>query len=248
MNLSTGQQISGVVRAGMELLFPPVCPLCCCEQDAAVICSSCELKILFPQEQLCRQCAHRRPLPQDHPLPPCAVCRQHAWKFERAIAIGAYAGTLRTAIVRMKHPGEQCLSFTMAKLLAKRLRSDPAENWPELLIPVPMHWGRRLLRGNNSAQVLCQGLAESLGIPMRTNFLRCLKNARKQSLLSPRDRASNVRGTYAVAKPASVSGRHVGIVDDTMTTGSTVNEIASLLKKAGADRVTVCVVARAMTN
>jgi ComF family protein len=224
--------ILGIVRAGVELLFPPVCPLCGCEQDAAVICSSCEQEILFPLEQLCRQCAHRRPTPApDYPLPPCAVCRQHRWKFDRAIAVGTYAGPLRTAIVRMKHPGEQCLSFAIARL-----------------IPVPMHWGRRLLRGNNSAQVLCRGLSENLGLPFRSDVVQCRANARKQSLLSPRDRAANVQGIFSVAKPASVAGKHVGIVDDTMTTGSTVHEIASLLKKSGADRVTVFVAARAMTT
>ena len=118
------------------------------------------------------------------------------------------------------------------------------EDRPDILIPVPLHHLRMLKRGFNQAYELAGHIGRSLDIPVLAGSLRRHKSTKAQSGLNRKQRRKNVRGAFywhGRRKP----GLHVALVDDVMTTGTTVTECARVLKKAGAERVDVWVAARA---
>lgn len=234
-------------HAGFDLIFPPSCPLCGQEQDHTGLCGICERAIVLPQEQLCSRCGHEVPRERYGDLSNCAHCLRHPWEFDRVVTLGPYRGLLQRGIVRLKHPGEQCLSLAIAELLWRRAIVRTEISKPDWIVPVPMHWWRRLTRGNSSAGLLATHLASLWPGPVYCDGLRCCRNTRKQSMLSLSERGVNVRNAYAVAAK-QLRGGHVALVDDTMTTGSTADEIARCLKQAGAAEVTVLVAARAMAS
>ncbi len=162
--------------------------------------------------------------------------------------LGIYQGKLRDAVLRMKHPGEQFLAFQLGRLLGSRLRGRPEDLCPDRIVSVPMHWYRHFRRGINSALILAEGVAREIHIPLDERRLRCIRLTGKQSLLTAADRPANVRGAYQVTSPTAWQGSHVALVDDTMTTGATADEISRVLKRSGARQVTVLVVARAVAE
>jgi predicted amidophosphoribosyltransferase len=109
-----------------------------------------------------------------------------------------------------------------------------------------MHWSRRLLRGVNNPEILVDGLRRPLGIPVAKHLLSNRRKTRKQGMLPPRERRGNVHGAYAVSAGYDIKGAHVLVVDDVMTTGATGNEVARVLRQAGAARVSMAVVARGL--
>jgi len=116
---------------------------------------------------------------------------------------------------------------------------------PDMLIPVPLHWLRMITRGFNQAFELGAYAGKVLDVPLLTTALRRHRNTQAQSGLSRKQRHKNVRGAFYWHGPLQ-PGRHVALIDDVMTTGTTVTECARVLKKAGAKRVDVWVAARAI--
>ena len=133
-----------------------------------------------------------------------------------------------------------------------------ASDSPEIVTSVPTHIWRRMQRGTGGSRILAIAVAESLGqaIPDVSfcDLLATTRQVKKQAWLGEKDRLANVKGAFRVRTAAwfrrkrpSVSGKHILLVDDVMTTGATASEVAHTLKKAGARRVTVAVVARAFS-
>jgi ComF family protein len=117
--------------------------------------------------------------------------------------------------------------------------------YPDMMIPVPLHKLRMIKRGFNQAFELGSYAGRVLGIPLLGTGLRRNRNTRAQSGLSRKQRRKNVRGAF-YWRGRTRPGRHVALIDDVMTTGTTVTECARVLKKAGARRVDVWVAARAI--
>jgi predicted amidophosphoribosyltransferase len=111
-------------------------------------------------------------------------------------------------------------------------------------VPVPAHWAKRLLRGVNGPDLLVEAIGRRLSIPTATDLLVCRRRTRKQGTLLPSERFLNVRNAFAVSWGYDIGDAHVLLVDDVMTTGATAGEAARTLRRAGADRVTVAIVAR----
>jgi len=123
--------------------------------------------------------------------------------------------------------------------------TDEGCDLPDMLIPVPLHRLRMFRRGFNQAFELADYAGRALDVPLLTGVLRRHRNTRAQSGLSRKQRRKNVRGAFYWHGPIKPA-RHVALVDDVMTTGTTVSECARVLKKAGAKRVDVWVAARAI--
>jgi ComF family protein len=131
------------------------------------------------------------------------------------------------------------LAGLMLRQLVERL-----EPLPELLIPVPLHTSRVRERGFNQSKELGQLLGRKLGMPMDYSIVRRCRATQAQTGLSAKERQHNIKGAFEVI--GQVSARRVALVDDVMTTGSTVNELARCLKRSGVHEVEVWVVARAV--
>ena len=232
---------------GLDLLFPPRCGYCDAElssiEEGVLLCRACRT-LLAPEDwAFCRRCGG--PVSPGQPASQgCEICGKTRLKFDSAVSLGVYQSELREAVLRMKHPNGDMLSVAMGRLLYLRRGRDLAAFRPDLVAPVPMFWGRRLARGTNSAEILAEGLARHLRIPLaRGAIVRC-RNTLPQAKLKLRERFANVRGAFRVRAGYDWDGLQVVLVDDILTTGATVGEVAKVLKKAGVLSVAAAVLAR----
>jgi len=233
-------------RAAMtELLMPSVCLLCGQDTHATRtrLCATCQSQLVLDVAGQCLRCAKRLPKLATAEETGCALCEHKRFRFQRAIALGVYDGLLRELILRIKKPLHEALCLATGELLAQKLAGCFAPP-PDAIVPVPMHWLRRLTRGTADTALLAEAMAEKLRLPLWPRLLRCRRRTEKQGLLLPTERLKNVRGAYAVRRRFALDGVHVLVVDDVMTTGATANEVARVLRRAGASQVSIAVVAR----
>jgi ComF family protein len=196
----------------------------------------------------CRRCA--RPLPkggrsdseQGETLG-CPRCRGNKTRFDRTYSLGVYDGILREAVLQMKQATGEALTLAMGQLLGARVSQQAAES-VDHIVAVPTHWSRRLGRNVNCPEILLESLTKQLDIRSSPRLLRCHRRTDKQGTLLPNERLANVRGAYRVSTGYAMNGARVLLVDDVMTTGATANEIAKILRQAGATSVEVAVIAR----
>lgn len=175
----------------------------------------------------------------------CAQCLRHPPSWDKAIAALSYEYPVDHLVRRFKFHGDlacgQLLAEVLAQLVLSRMRLS-AEYRPDLVIPVPLHFLRRFRRGYNQAELLARVLHQRCGIPIALGRLRRVVNTEAQSGLDRKARRKNLEHAFA-CKP--VEAGHVALVDDVLTTGTTLQECASVIKKAGAGKVSVWVAARA---
>lgn len=243
----------------LEFLFPPACQMCGREPNVSNeadeaprawerspdFCDDCLRHLAHRSNQFCRGCG----LPSvQESGERCRQCRTRGFRFSRVYSLGAYEGELRQAVIRMKQFHEHPLTAAMGRLLGVRLQSEWGDDLPELIVPIPKFWLKRLARGINTADVLAESIGRTLSRPYRLNALRCIRSTRKQSLLSIAERKENAQGSLRLHRRMSWDGCDVLVVDDIMTTGATMNEAARVLRRAGARRVRVAVVGRAFPS
>jgi len=145
----------------------------------------------------------------------------------------------------MKRPADRPLAVVLGEHLAARVAAEFSTAEIDVVMPVPMHWSRRVWRGANSPEVLAAAIAERLGVPTTSQLLVRRRRTIPQATLSPGRRRANVRGAFAVHPHKDLIGARVLLVDDILTTGATLNEAAKTLRKAGSSEVSVAVLARA---
>jgi len=165
--------------------------------------------------------------------------------FDTVVSLGPYHGELKSAVLRMKRPDGEVLAETMGILYYHDRLNDVLALNPELVVPVPMHWARRLHRATNSAELLAAALSGRLRLRYNPRALIRCRNTLPQRDLPPMKRFQNVRGAFRLHHSAGVKAARVLLVDDILTTGATCSEAAKVLKDAGAAMVAVAVLARA---
>jgi ComF family protein len=184
----------------------------------------------------------------------CTECRLGEQEFDLARSYGLYLGTLRRAILLLKFQRRERLGQRLGTLLGSVWESveELKAGAEVLLVPVPLHPSRARERGFNQAELLARGLVRKLARAGERRAPRvepsCLRRTRPtppQTGLSLEARRANVRGVFAVERPAMVRDRLVVLVDDVMTTGATLCACAAALKQAGAARVLALTLARA---
>lgn len=172
----------------------------------------------------------------------CPACPEVMPHFKQLVRLGPYARPLRPAIQRLKYHGGPASLRQLGTMLAMAVRSRlPA--LPDLVLPVPMHWARRLSRGRNHAADLAQAVARRLDLPVGDELLR-VRNTPPQVHLPASRRRENLRGAFTVVSRDTLRSCHVLLIDDVVTTGSTANEAARTLLEAGAAAVTLAVLAK----
>ena len=209
-----------------EVARYPVCPRCIAEPEA------------LSAEFFCICC--RTPFQNPFPLDDqgrCALCRAGLRGFDAAYAFGAYEGVLRRLIHLFKYGKIRTLERPLSALLARALPRDEAF---DVIVPVPLHWRRRLQRGFNQAGLLARGVSRVTGIPV-LGALGRVRSTSTQAGLSNRSRRRNVTRAF---RSRNVSGKRILLIDDVMTTGATGAACALALKQAGARRVSLLTVAR----
>jgi ComF family protein len=223
----------------LHLLLPEQCSLCR-ESCAEALCPACRAGL--PWNRIaCPRCA----LPQDAGSGGylCADCAQSPPPFDAGWSAFRYAAPVDRAVQRFKYHAAfrdgRWLGAEMARVLAQR-----AAPLPVLILPVPLHGGRLRRRGYNQALELARSLGRELSIPVAPQLARRLKPTADQIGKSAVERRRNVKGAFAV-DGAALADQHIALVDDVMTTGSTLAELARVCRKAGAARIEVWTAARA---
>ena len=229
-----------MLRRCLDLLFPPSCVLCGLPDDQASLCTRCR-DVLPCNDCACRRCA--APLDTPSPGADCGACQSNPPAYHSASAPFLYAFPLDAALKRLKFQRRLLFAPVFADLLLPAL--NHAFPHCDALVPVPLHRRRHVLRGFNQADEICRPLARASGLPTLVNVLR-RRATRPQSGLTAVERRRNLRNAFAVH--GDLPGRYPLIVDDVLTTGSTCNELARALLGAGAEQVSVLVVARASTS
>lgn len=174
----------------------------------------------------------------------CALCHDMPLKFDSALAVGNYQGLLKELVLGLKRDMNESLSLQLGRLLGLTLMQHEFVDQTDILIPVPIHWRRRFERGFHAAAVIAEGVSSMTGVAIGNALVSCQRLTEKQGTLSGPKRFSNVKDAFKVRPMASVEGAKVVVVDDVMTSGATLSELAKMLKKAGAESVHCAVVAR----
>jgi ComF family protein len=208
------------------------------------VCTPCRAELAPAGEVHCRRCgAIAGPL--DQQSGDCSRCRGERFRFDGVFALGRYDGELRDAVLRMKSQHEEPLMSAMGALLADRFGEELRSLSPDAVLPIPMHWTRRLVRGTNSPELMGRVVARRIGLDFGTRAMRRARRTRQLSTLTRQERKRTLRDAFAVARGCDLRGARVLLVDDVLTTGTTCDTAARVLKKAGAAAVFVLVAARA---
>jgi ComF family protein len=230
----------------VDLVYPPRCLLCLQPPRLSrdYFCEECAQALFHDTKHPCPRCAANvGPYALDEGQ--CHTCRKDPPAFDAALRLGVYDGPLKDAVLLMKHANNEGL----AELMGERWAELQVERFAALkihaVVPVPLHWWRRLRRGYNQSAALAYALASRLHLPYRRWWLRRKRNTPSQKDLTAAQRRENVKDAFRVWEGPHLRGAHVLLVDDVMTTGATVHEAARTLKRGGAARVTVAALARA---
>lgn len=229
----------------IDLLFPPRCLLC--HQPPQVtrdcFCENCAAALFNDSKRTCPRCAATVGLHATHDGR-CGLCRGESFGFTGAVRLGAYEGVIQQAVLRMKHASQEGLAEVIGERWAERQREQLLASAPQVIIPVPLHWRKRLWRGYNQSAALAGAMSRRLGVMCRPGWLRKVRPTSEQKALSSfQARQDNVKGAFVGDR--AVAGLRVLLVDDVMTTGATASEAARTLVKIGAAVVHVAIVARA---
>jgi ComF family protein len=245
----------GTLDSLTSVLFPADCRVCNAPLPGfsrLPICPSCWNQLPEQTGILCARCGEALPLPSADHEALCRVCRSAQPPFRKAVAHGAYAGTLRTLLHLLKYDGMQPIAKRLGVLLASRILATADLPASLLVVPVPLHDAKRRQRGFNQAELLARAALTAmrrsrprLRLTLAAGALRRQRSTESQAALSPHQRRANLRAAFFVPRPERVSGRHVLLIDDMYTTGSTARACASVLHRAGAESVWVATVARA---
>ena len=220
-----------------RLLLPPVCLVCAARgAGGRDLCLACAQGLPW-NDPACGRCG----LPLPEPAPACGQCLRRPPPFAACTAVFRYEAPVDRLLQRLKYGGDLAAGALLSALMLEALKARPA-GAPQALVPVPLHATRLGTRGYNQALELARPLARGLGVPLRPGLLERTRRTAAQTELDAAARRANVRGAFAA--PGPVPSR-VALLDDTMTTGATLAACARALRAAGAEHITLWVVARA---
>lgn len=218
----------------INVIFPAKCIFCrrLLSYDADVcICGECYAKLHFTGEAM-------MDLPQISGKSSC----------DGAISVLQYTGVVKESLIRFKFNNKPCYYRTYGRLIADKLkRMNLAEQF-DMVLSVPLHRLREFIRGYNQSLLVSRALSRQLNVPECSSLLKRIRNTDTQSLLDRQARLLNVRGAFIAKEPEKIKGKSILLIDDILTTGSTLEECCKALKQAGAFRVIAAVIASGRKN
>lgn len=192
----------------------------------------------------CRHCGMALPEPE---LRICGACLRSPPPVDHSVAALRYEYPVPNMIAALKYRRQVCYARVLGELLAIRLQEaliNDEFSLPDVLVPVPLHPWRQMRRTFNQAELIAGHVARILKLPVNRRIVRRAVNTPPQTGLRREARLKNLRGSFRTS--GDLSGMKIALVDDVITTCSTVREIARVLERSGAQTIQVWVVARAM--
>lgn len=233
-----------LVRGFRQLVYPVVCARCeaLVDHSGDDFCPACADALTADPHFTCPRCTTTVGEHADV-ADGCPRCRRERFHFDSASRMGPYDGALRDVVLAMKQLAGQQLAESVGRLWARHHADRFRALGVAVVIPVPLHWWRRLRRGYNQAEALSAAIAQLLGTEHRPGWLRRVRSTPSQAPLAATDRRENVRRAFAVGRSARLGGKTVLLVDDVITTGSTASEASRALRQGGATAVHVAILA-----
>ncbi|WP_237218189.1 ComF family protein [Rugosibacter aromaticivorans] len=228
--------VKATLKATIAALLPRDCLLCGAASDNAVLCPSCNDHLPRLTTQRCPQCALPTPNAE-----PCGACLKQAPYFDATTAIWQYDFPLDRMIQSLKYSRR----LASADFFGAELAMLPGTP-PDFILPVPLSAQRLAQRGFNQSIEVARPLARQLSVPLELKHIHRHRDTTPQATLPWKERAKNIR--HAFECRLDLTGKTVLVVDDVMTTGATLNELARTLKAHGAVRVENRVLARALKH
>ncbi len=213
----------------LNMIYPPKCIFCqsILSHNAILhICNACYTKLPFIDKTIIR-----------------------TWQEEEdsycsgALSVFEYTGMVKESLIRFKFYNKPAYYRTYARLIADRLEKIINISSYDMVMSVPLHRHKEFTRGYNQAHLISKALARIIKLRECSYVLKRERYTEAQSLLDKQRRNQNVKGAFTVASPKKVQGKSVLLVDDILTTGSTLEECSRVLRQAGADKVFAIVVA-----
>ncbi len=233
----------------LDFILPSSCSFCRSPvggSKIAFFCSDCWNDFSAFSSPVCPSCGRPFDSPETLQFSPehvCRDCRQNPPQFDQALAVGQFEGPLREAIHQFKYRPCRSLGRPLGDWMVDRIRllADT-----DLIMPIPLHITRLRLRGFNQALLLAHRLSLRFAVPLSYDNLARVRPTVPQVELRGNERIKNVKGAFALRRPDEVRGKKIILIDDVFTTGATMNECASVLKRAEVSQVTACTLARAI--
>lgn len=232
-----------MLKAVLDIVFPPVCLLCEARALKKGFCEECaglieKQRITSPTCTICG-IPFTSSRGVDHP---CGRCVEERPSFTSARSAFVFDGKVLDAIHKLKYGGDTSVAAPLAGLVRGSIGGGKS---PCMVIPVPLHPGRLRERGFNQSLLIARELSRLVAMPLVYNQLKRTRDTGQQVGLKAVERKKNVSGAFTLVEPVLFKGTKVLLVDDVITTGATLNECSKVLKRAGAE-VLALTVARAV--
>ncbi|MGD9851300.1 MAG: double zinc ribbon domain-containing protein [Nitrospirales bacterium] len=237
------------LHALLHLIFPSDCAVCHVplrHEGIPFICRTCWATLSLLPSPCCPQCGQpfSSPVALAHsPTHICGACRQHPPAYTKAWSLYTYQSPLKEALALLKYRGKVTLAYPLAQLFIQHLPVLPPI---DVIMPVPLHARRLREREFNQSALLASPLSQHLGRPLVLGQLIRRRQTIPQTSLTKKERLTNLREAFAVTQPEKILGKAVLLVDDVMTTGTTLHECAKTLIRAGSGQVYGVTLARMM--
>ena len=221
----------------LDLVFPVYCIVC--GKDGVFLCAECTPKLVRLNQQKCIRCENPSPFGKTHP--DCASRNV----VDGCLSALDYKDRNNKNLIRVyKYKFISDLNENLAAFMTEEIKSQNLANYLAgfTVMPVPLHKRRFHWRGFNQSELLAKKIAEKLGLNFESDLVIRSKNTKPQVDLKAEERKKNIENAFALSK--ALENKNYLLVDDVVTTGSTLNEIAKLLKKEGANQVWAITLAR----
>jgi ComF family protein len=244
---TTDDRLTGWCRQALRFVLPVECLTCGTSlgtDPVPFFCTECWQSIRPLQQPLCARCDRPFVSPAATTYTPnhqCQQCQERPPDFQRAWTLFPYLPPLQEAICSFKYQGKHTMARPLARLMIGAL---PKEIDVDTIIPVPLHRARLREREFNQSLLLADQLSRHLVRPVSSTNLVRIAATDPQTTLTRQARLRNLRQAFAVRKPQDIAEKRILLVDDVFTTGTTLNECAKTLRKAGSGPVFALTLAR----
>ncbi len=236
-----------IINFILSVIFPKTCSLCGKDlhfNSSASICSDCKNSLPKLDGIVCQKCS--LPLPDGETI--CRDCKNAKnIYFDVIKSPFLYSGKTRTLIKKFKYSRKFFLAKDLSELMSDFIKEQNIDKETDVIIPVPIHRYKGLLRGFNQAALLAEAVAENINKPVYTKALKRTKYTKPQFKLKKQQRIENLENMFAVNKKYAdvIKDKNILLIDDIVTTCSTINQCSKILKEFSAGKITVVSLSRA---
>ena len=215
--------ILSIINYVLNLIYPNVCGIC----DKIYkknLCPKCEIRL--------------------NNLAKLKIDYYNNKYFSKHLYIFKYEGIIKNKLIDYKFNQKTYIYKCIIEFITKNKKFCKILKSYDIIIPVPIHYFRKVKRGYNQSELLAKGISKILGLNYKNNVLKKIKNNKPQSTKNKKDRKENVINAYKIKNVNEVTGKSIILLDDIFTTGNTVNECSKVLKQNGAKDVAIITIAK----